>query len=455
VHQAPDGEQRSSIRVMHVKTPRTISLPGDPLASTQLQIDLVRQGPIRDPWTTELTLDQQNQSTREQSRVDTSSIEWPPGARQHSAFLTLPQGNVDAVFLVSIALHAAPSSKRWIHVKRHQVGEVTLVSESSGQPFDPSLAASWLHTAIEMDQFDGSLQTTHVHPRDLLIDTLDADMPVVVSNAGALSVDTWLTLLDQGKKTPIIVFPSPTADADDLSTLLRALDADLLNSDASSASKWNSIPSTLSLLHPSSLDGRITIPQEAGPLELLRPELSLLLSGLQVDRLVDLTPLVESGRAYSLVNRDGYPLFIAFNDSPIVIGAMAWHPSWSDLPLRPAAPAVLQELLRAGVDALARESIIASGANAVTGLNDEGILVQADVQAADQTPGDAQVIRFLKDAGWSMTSDESINAVPRDATQILGVLLLIMFTLERVLACIIDLPRSHRKHHHLQHESAP
>ena len=448
-HGAPTEKQRSSIQVVHLSTARSIMLPGDPLASTQVQMDLIRQGPLLDPLSTTILLEQQVPSTGELTVVDTASFEWSTGARKHSAFLTLPQKEVHTALRASIKGHTSPSSRRWIHIRRHTIGEVTLVSESSGQPFDPSLAASWLHKAIEMDQQASSLQTTHVHPGDLLIETLSSDMPLVVSNAGALSVDTWLTLLDQQQKTPIIVFPSPTSDADDLRTLVMALEVDRSPGGELDVASPTSTTTPLTTLHPSSSIAQITIPPHAGSLELLRPELVSLLSGLQVDRLVDLSPLVESGHARSLVNRGEQPLFIAVKETPLVIGAIAWHPSWSDLPLRPAAPAILQELLRAGVDGLADESVVASGANAVTGPSDDGTLVQADIGAADQEQGGAEVARRLSEAGWNLTSGPVTAAMGRDATRrfgwIFSLILLAMLILECVLAKVIDRPR--RKQH--------
>ena len=181
----------------------------------------------------------------------------------------------------------------------------------------------------------------------------------------------------------------------------------------------------------------LQLADDLGPLELIRAELPALLGSMQIERMVDLRPLLELGSALVLLNEQ--PLFVQLHNAPVVVSALAWHPSWSDLPLRPAGPTLIQELLRADLGKHLLETRVAAGPNNLHGgLQGGAVLIQPDAAAAEQTPASTSDIQRLQTAGWSQLLEQASGAAPRDLSGLFVSLLVALIIMESILTRWID-----------------
>jgi hypothetical protein len=164
---------------------------------------------------------------------------------------------------------------------------------------------------------------------------------------------------------------------------------------------------------------------------MLSSELHSLLGDLDIERLVDLRPLIDQGLGTSIVTFGGQPLFVQLDGPNMTVSALAWHPSWSDLPIRSAAPAVLHELLRSDIGSTRVTHIQATAPdNLIAGVREDGLLVQPNVTAADQRPMTASTLQQLKASRWQATDQQLLTQPLQNQSTVAAIVVLALLVLE-------------------------
>jgi len=431
-YESPKDTIRDTIRITGVDAPRKVLLPGDPFKHGQLVISLTRSNAITGLETKVLVdLLASDGTTVDDRHAET--VVWQPGERNQLVFMTIPtDASSDGLLHMHVEGSNSPASKWWVRVQHHTSAEVTMITNARKQDFDPSSAASWVAAAVIAGSSDRSLTVRWLDHHDLQVDALPPSMPLIVIEPELLSGSTWSTLRDRVGAGPTLVIPSVDASTSWFNSFLEQLEG------------FESIDG-LPITHRTIEGGEAMVSEESNPLKLLSGELQNLLRPVRIERLVDLNPLIQNKIASAVVSIGDQPLFAQINESNIIVSALSWHPSWSDLPIRGAAPAILQELIRSKSGGSgARDVIASSSSTRVAGPQSNGGLVQPNAAAAAQAKPDRAMLQQLTEAGWTTGTTYDAASTTQAWTTPLAIALLVLLTIELFVAHIIDRRRVSR-----------
>ena len=428
----PDEAVRSTVRVMGVDTPRDVLLPGDPFRLGQLMIDLSRSNATDSAETTVLldVLGADNTTVQSQSKA---VLTWNPGEHNRRLSMGVPEVlPTEGLIHIHIDESSSPATHRWLRIRKPDSAQVTMITSEGEHVFDPASAASWLSAGIQAGSQNGDLELQWLNIANLQVDAIMPNMPVVVTEPSLLTPSTWDAMSSRRNAGPILIIPPINAAPSWLDNAMESM---------------NGSPSIegLPIFQPNSTTNNIVVASDAGALELISSELQSLLQPVNIERMVDLRPLLDCGMARELVSVGEYPMFVQVHKTNTIISAIAWHPSWSDLPIRSAAPTILQEALRSKSWHSKTGRIVASSPNnMVAGPQSDGSLIQPDVISADQSPANLNAIKQLEEIGWSpqVVYSKSGSETLRSST--IAALLFILLCIEVILAHIIDRHRSTR-----------
>ena len=416
----PAVDDVDTIRIVRVHAPRAVLLPGDPFEQGHLEVDLVRDGSLPSQRSTLLLFDDTG------VELDQHEVHWHVGESSRLVQIPLPTSTTHTQFQVQSKPTVSPASTRWITLQQRTSAEITVITDTHNKRFNAASDTSWLDLAVLSGAPNGAMRVRHVFPQDLLIEALPKGMPVVVTIPEAIPTATWSAMLTTKHAGQVLVLPPPDADSNWLQTLLESVDPDF--------------DGPLRAIAQDRILGTMTLADDLGPLELIRAELPTLLGSVQIEHMINLERLVEANVGDALVSLGKYPVFLRLHNAPVVISALSWHPTWSDLPLRPAGPALLQELLRAELGQRERVVRTASGPGDLqAGMRADGVLIQPDATAAQQTPLLPSTIKKLQDAGWTPTQGSSIASAHKDVSWIFALALVVLVITESVLARCIDM----------------
>lgn len=319
-------------------------------------------------------------------------------------------------------------------LKQQTSAEITLISDAQSSGFDAALDTSWLDLAVQSGSPDGAMRVHQVYPQDLLVEALPSGMPVVVTVPGAIPETTWSSMLTRKHAGQTLVLPPPDTDSNWLNPLLKAVEPEFKGA--------------VGAVAKDKVSGALLLADDLGPLELIRAELPTLLGLVQIEHMMNLEPLVEAGIGDAFVSFGQYPVFLRLHNAPVVVSALSWHPTWSDLPLRPAGPVLLQELLRAELGINERVVRTASGpGDLYAGMQSNGVLIQPDATAAQQTPIRPSTVQKLQSAGWTLAEISTTVPTHKDISWMFVLALIVLVIMESVLARWVDVAVRHTGGH--------
>lgn len=433
---SPASHPRESVRITSAKAPRSVLLPGDPLLTGQLTVELSRSDATSSK-TSRLRVDVLDVDGAVMVEGRPFDVQWPSGDLERSVSVDVPaQITGDSLLHISLEGIESPAAHWWVALNQRPFVEVTLVTEEKVEEFDPNRQASWLKAAIEAASDESEVMIRSVDPAHIEVDTLPTDLPVFITSPGAVAPATWTALLERRSPTEIIVFPPIDADGGWLRTLL----------EGSGIHDIDALP----VVHVPTGIRQVEFGRDAGPLEMLRSELPGLLELVQIERMIDLQRVIESNLARPLLSIDGRPLLVEletpFEYGTVIVSALSWHPSWSDLPVRSASPAMIQELLRSGAESSLDGMETAHGPTSLTaGPRAGGTLILPDVDASDTTPIDSPTIQRLHEAQWRPSTDGASPTAERVWAVLFAATVLGLLLVETWLVRCIDHRSGHRK----------
>ena len=412
-------DQTNVVRITSIHTPRTHMLPDDPLSHGQIDVHLQRDNGKR-AATNELSM-----FGDDDVLVSTATVRWRQGETQQVVQAGLPQGTTDyTVWRVQLDAGDTPASVRWFTLPHIDAGRVHLLSNGVPHSFDASRQESWLDVAIRAGADDESLQARHVRADDLLVDTLHPREPLIVVGPDLLDTATWRALLSRIDEGRVLVFPRDEGTPQAMNSLITSI---------------SDTPTDL-LRTPNVTDVSMDVQVRAhtGPLSMVAGELDTLLGAAHVERMLDLRELSKVARP--LVSLGQWPLFMQFHDAPVVVSAVAWTPTWSDLPLHSVGPTLVQELLRGRMSDAPpkREHIAHAPARPNAGPQQNGDVVQPDASAVSHsglTPADHT---SLVAADWRVLDQAQDASAARSATPFFLLLLAGLIVLETLIARVLD-----------------
>ena len=430
----PNEVVRSTIRVTGVQTPRDVLLPGDPFQQGQLTIDIARSNAASSEQTKVLldVLGPDNTSTVAQY---TAVLIWGPGEYNRRLSMMVPEDlPTNGLIHVHIDESTSPAAQWWVRIRRPEFAQVTMITSETKHPFDPALATSWLSAGIQAGAHKDDLTLQWLDHINLQVDAIVPNMPVVVTEPALLTPSTWEALHNRPNAGPTLIIPPIDAASSWLDNAMQSIDG------------FASI-NGLTVFQPSKSTTNIIVADKAGALELISNELEPLLRSVNIERMVDLQPLTQVGIAHAIVSIGEHPIFVQVHNTNIIISALAWHPSWSDISIRSAAPTILQEALRSKGGRTQTDYIIASSPNnTMAGPQADGVLVQPDTVAANQSLANQNTMKRLEEAGWIPHDVDSITGTTTPQSSTIAMIVFMLLGIEVMLAHIID---RHRRTHHV------
>ncbi|MCH2135402.1 MAG: hypothetical protein MK101_02340 [Phycisphaerales bacterium] len=427
----PAQDERDTVWITGVRSSRAVSLPGDPLTSSQITVMLERGRPEAES-SIQIQIDLLDSSGQPTGETATSKVHWPSGARRVTASidveLELPESAIAHVHLPEFP---SPAASWWISLEQRSHASVTMITDEPRSDFDPGLQSSWVQTAIEAGLQPNQLTVQHRSPTGVQIDTLDRPTPIVVVGPELLPASSWSALLDQPNSSPVIVLPRTSSDE-------LSMQSFLVGSGSADVERILTRSGHIPIELP-------PVPSEGGPLAVLQGELPSLLEQLRIDRMLDLRPLLGLDGAKSLVMIDEHPLLVMLpreSGRSSIISALAWHPSWSDLPLRPAAPAILQELIRSGAHTGMPDPLTASATSGPEAGVLDGRITLPDITSEAQRPMDKSASDRLAELNWVQLDTSKTQIARSGLGPLMGLVLLMLLLLESVLTRCIDNRRS-------------